>query len=73
MNGAPFTSGGDTRIEPLTDRHKLGANLSFVDGHAEYWKWRSPKPKQERHCDVIEATDPGDRADRQRLERAVPQ
>jgi len=60
-------------IEPLTDRHNQGATLSFADGHAEYWKWRSPKPKQERHCDVVEATDSGDRADLQRLERAVPQ
>lgn len=39
----------------------------------QYWKWRSPKPKQALHCDVVDATDPGDRADLQRLERAVPQ
>ena len=25
------------------DRHKLGANLSFADGHVEYWKWKAPK------------------------------
>jgi hypothetical protein len=36
-------------------------------------KWRSANPEQERHCDVVEATDPGDRVDLQRLERAVPQ
>ena len=23
-------------------RHSSGANLSFADGHAEYWKWRAP-------------------------------
>lgn len=25
------------------DRHNLGANLTFADGHAEYWKWRAAK------------------------------
>ena len=25
------------------DRHRRGINLSFADGHAEYWKWQSPK------------------------------
>jgi prepilin-type N-terminal cleavage/methylation domain-containing protein/prepilin-type processing-associated H-X9-DG protein len=24
-------------------RHSQGANLSFADGHAEYWKWDAPK------------------------------
>jgi prepilin-type N-terminal cleavage/methylation domain-containing protein/prepilin-type processing-associated H-X9-DG protein len=25
------------------DRHRQGVNLSFADGHVEYWKWRWPK------------------------------
>ena len=25
------------------DRHAKGANLTFADGHAEYWKWKAPK------------------------------
>ncbi|HEX7861904.1 MAG TPA: prepilin-type N-terminal cleavage/methylation domain-containing protein [Verrucomicrobiae bacterium] len=25
------------------DRHSQGANLSFADGHVEYYKWRTPK------------------------------
>jgi prepilin-type processing-associated H-X9-DG protein len=25
------------------DRHHRGANLSFADGHAEYWRWAWPK------------------------------
>lgn len=54
-------------------RHNDGATVSFVDSHAEYLKWRASKPKQERHCDVVEATDSDDRADLQRLERDVPQ
>ena len=28
------------------DRHTQGANLSFADGHAEHWRWRSPKAFQ---------------------------
>jgi len=27
-----------------SDRHARGNNLSFVDGHAEYHRWRWPKP-----------------------------
>ena len=27
-----------------TDRHNRGANLSFVDGHVEFHRWRAPKP-----------------------------
>ncbi|HVU07980.1 MAG TPA: prepilin-type N-terminal cleavage/methylation domain-containing protein [Verrucomicrobiae bacterium] len=26
-----------------SDRHNRGLNLSFVDGHCEYWHWRAPK------------------------------
>lgn len=28
------------------DRHNQGCNLSFADGHAERWRWRSPKTFQ---------------------------
>jgi len=27
-----------------SDRHNLGANLSFVDGHSEFQQWRCEKP-----------------------------
>ena len=26
-----------------SDRHNRGANVSFVDGHVEYWRWQVPK------------------------------
>jgi prepilin-type processing-associated H-X9-DG protein len=26
-----------------SDRHRMGANLSFVDGHVDYQRWRWPK------------------------------
>lgn len=25
------------------DRHRQGANLSFADGHVEYYRWKTPK------------------------------
>jgi len=30
----------DFWMEPITARHSKGTTFSFVDGHAEYWKWR---------------------------------
>jgi prepilin-type N-terminal cleavage/methylation domain-containing protein/prepilin-type processing-associated H-X9-DG protein len=28
--------------DQITARHGDGTNLSFVDGHSEYWKWKEP-------------------------------
>lgn len=33
----------DYWLDVPADRHQKGANISFVDGHAEHWKWRAPK------------------------------
>ena len=33
----------DYWINLPADRHNQGANLSFADGHVEYWKWAAPK------------------------------
>jgi prepilin-type processing-associated H-X9-DG protein len=30
------------------NRHSQGANFSFADGHAEFWKWRFPKSVRSR-------------------------
>jgi len=27
-------------FDPISSRHSLGTTLSFVDGHAEYWRWQ---------------------------------
>ena len=29
--------------DQITARHGDGTNLSFVDGHSEYWKWKDPR------------------------------
>lgn len=33
----------DYWLDVPADRHQRGANISFVDGHVEHWKWRAPK------------------------------
>jgi prepilin-type processing-associated H-X9-DG protein len=30
-------------VSTPSDRHDQGCNLTFADGHIEYWKWYSPK------------------------------
>ena len=39
-------AGGNLWDDVPADRHNRGVNLSFVDGHAEYHRWRAPKPKE---------------------------
>jgi len=41
---------GDTRAwwDIPANRHSQGANMSFADGHAEFWKWRYPKVVRSR-------------------------
>ena len=50
------------------DRHNQGANLTFVDGHAEYWKWHAPKVY---YGDYTPAYSVADLADLQRLQAAA--
>ena len=33
----------DYWLDVPADRHQQGANVSFVDGHVEHWKWQAPK------------------------------
>jgi prepilin-type N-terminal cleavage/methylation domain-containing protein/prepilin-type processing-associated H-X9-DG protein len=35
----PHTTWGDA----ATDRHSMGCNFSFADGHAKYHRWKTPK------------------------------
>ena len=45
-NGTVRTEPADAWGDLPTDRHTRGLNLSFADGHVEYWRWRSPKRYQ---------------------------
>jgi prepilin-type N-terminal cleavage/methylation domain-containing protein/prepilin-type processing-associated H-X9-DG protein len=34
---------GDSWLDQPADRHRQGCNLSFLDGHVEHWRWKTPK------------------------------
>jgi prepilin-type processing-associated H-X9-DG protein len=52
-----------------SDRHGLGANLSFADGHVEHWKWVYPKTSDELGLPVPVAEMP----DFKRIQNAMKQ
>ena len=52
-----------------SDRHNRGSNLSFADGHAEYYHWRAPKVFVSERQYV---QDPNDQADFKRLAAGMP-
>jgi prepilin-type processing-associated H-X9-DG protein len=53
----------------VSDRHLKGANLSFVDGHAQRWPWRWPKIFVTHNQP---AANTQDLLDLQRLQNAIP-
>lgn len=65
VNRAP----SQTWIDVPSGRHSQGGNLSFADGHCEYWRWRAPKQVQSQGYTVIS---PADGQDLQRLQAALP-
>jgi len=52
-----------------SDRHGLGANLTFADGHVEHWRWQVPKT----FYDWIQPVPPQEMPDFQRLQAAMKQ
>ncbi len=50
-------------------RHQQGANLSFADGHVEFWKWNTPKI----FYDWIQPVGPGELPDYARIQNAMKQ
>jgi prepilin-type N-terminal cleavage/methylation domain-containing protein/prepilin-type processing-associated H-X9-DG protein len=53
----------------VSDRHLRGANLTFVDGHAQRWPWRWPKNFVNHNQP---AANPQDLMDLQQLQNAIP-
>lgn len=40
---ADYPYWSDYWLDIPSDRHQQGGNLTFADGHAEHWQWRTPK------------------------------
>jgi prepilin-type processing-associated H-X9-DG protein len=53
-----------------TDRHNQGCNLSFLDGHAEHWRWKAPKIFRGYHTHPANNLDT---EDLRRLQTCLPQ
>ena len=56
-------------LDLAADRHNQGANLSFADGHVEFWHWHAPKKFRGVFAP---ASSPEDLMDLNRLEACVP-
>ena len=69
--GMPTASYGNTNQwwDMPSNRHRQGANLSFADSHAEYWRWTVPKIPQSNPMPVTTA----DRADYDRVRAIIRQ
>jgi prepilin-type processing-associated H-X9-DG protein len=52
------------------DRHNQGCNLSFLDGHVEHWRWKTPKVYKGPGSFL--ATPSGDLEDHHRLQEVLP-
>jgi prepilin-type N-terminal cleavage/methylation domain-containing protein/prepilin-type processing-associated H-X9-DG protein len=52
-----------------SDRHSQGCNLSFADGHAQFWHWKAPKLFTSVGASP---SSPADHEDLYRLKRAIP-
>lgn len=64
---------GDLRGEYWVDlpaqRHNKGANISFVDGHVEHWKWKAVKIFKSHKQPPA---NPNDKKDLRRLQSCIP-
>ena len=66
-DGGPYS---DRWVDVPAERHNRGANLAFVDGHAERWRWKAPKIFVEWGQPA--RTDDGDLDDLRRLQTKLP-
>jgi len=64
-----FTGTAGSWSSVPSDRHMQGCNLTFADGHLEYWRWLSPKRARLSNQLI---NDPKDLKDLRRLQETVP-
>lgn len=60
-------------VSTPSDRHDQGCNLSFSDGHIEYWKWYSPKLERDTMLSSAAGHRARDSRDLSRLQFVVGQ
>jgi prepilin-type N-terminal cleavage/methylation domain-containing protein/prepilin-type processing-associated H-X9-DG protein len=42
-----FAGNNGSWVSTPSDRHEQGCNLTFADGHIEYWRWYAPKTERD--------------------------
>ena len=60
-------------VSTPSDRHDQGCNLTFADGHIEYWRWYSPKVEQDTMMSSSTGHRNRDARDLSRLQAVVGQ
>jgi prepilin-type N-terminal cleavage/methylation domain-containing protein/prepilin-type processing-associated H-X9-DG protein len=61
----------DTWWDMPSNRHDQGSNLSFADGHVEYWHWQVPMISYLPAGEVGQGVDPGQANDYNRVGNAM--
>jgi hypothetical protein len=65
-----YASKMDVWMDTPGRRHQTGLVLVFADNHAEYWKWKGPKPVSWFNDGYV--TDPAEAEDLHRLQQTAP-
>ena len=60
-------------VSTPSDRHEQGCNLTFADGHIEYWRWYSPKVESDTMMSSSAGHRTRDARDLSRLQAVVGQ
>ena len=70
VKGSPYYNDSqDVWFDQPSNRHQQGGNLSFADGHVEYWHWAVPKV----FVDFDQDVPPEEMPDYQRIQNAMMQ
>ena len=69
----PGLGAASSWVSTPADRHEQGSNLSFADGHIEYWRWYSPKTTRDSMLSSSAINNNRDLRDLSRLQAVVGQ
>jgi prepilin-type processing-associated H-X9-DG protein len=62
-----------TWVSKPADRHGQGCNITFADGHIEYWRWSAPKSVPSAAGSQLSAASLREDSDLHRLQVCIPQ